>query len=136
MEQKEHKQTEETFQYTYSANEQEEVKRIREKYLPREEDKMAQLRKLDAGVSRKATMRSLVVGMTGALLLGIGMSLCMTDIGATIGLAGISMAVGIVIGIAGMVLVGAAYPVYYRVLKREREKAAPEIMRLTEELMK
>lgn len=72
-----------TFQYTYSAREQEEVKKIRSKYLPREEDKMERLRRL-----------------------------------------------------AGIAVVALAYPLYARILKKERRRIAPEILRLTEELMK
>ena len=70
------------FQYTYSAKEQNEINDIRKKYLPKEEDKMAQLRRLDASVYRKGTVVSLVIGIIGALIMGAGMSLVMTDIGA------------------------------------------------------
>ena len=119
----------ETFQYTYSAKEQEEVKRIRDKYLPKEEDKMAQLRKLDAGVSQKATMYSIMIGMIGTLILGIGMCCCMVW-------GGNLFVPGIVIGLIGMAATGAAYPIYSKILKKEREKIAPESLRLTEELMK
>ena len=97
---------------------------------------MAQLRKMDAKVSEKATIYAIIVGVIGALILGTGMSICMTDIGAAIGLGSVSMAAGVVIGLVGMGLVGLAYPVYYRVLKKERAKIAPEILRLSEELMR
>ncbi len=126
------------FHYTYSAKEQEEIKAIRKKYAaPKQsEDKMAQLRRLDAAVTQKATSVSLVFGIIGALILGMGMSLAMTDIGNMIGLfGGTAMLVGIPVGIIGIVLVCAAYPIYNRIVKREREKIAPEIMRLTDELM-
>ena len=43
---------------------------------------------------------------------------------------------GIVIGLAGIVVVAMAYPIYQKILKKEREKIAPEIIRLTDELMK
>ena len=66
------------FQYTYSAGNQEEIKQIRSKYLPREENKLERLRELDAGVTQKATMYSLIVGIIGMLILGGGMSLCLT----------------------------------------------------------
>ena len=45
------------------------------------------------------------------------------------------MVIGILVGIVGMVLVALAYPLYNRVLKKQREKIAPEILRLTEELL-
>ena len=67
----------------------------------------------------------------------MGMSLVMTDIGMVFGLQGNSnMLIGIAVGLLGMILAGAAYPVYSKVLKAERKKAAPEILRLTEELIK
>jgi len=129
----------ESFNYTYSAKEQEEIKAIRKKYAVQEktEDKMAQLRRLDAAVTQKATSVSLVFGVIGALILGMGMSLAMTDIGKIIGLAGgMAMLIGILIGIVGIVLVSVAYPIYNSIIKKEREKIAPEIIRLTDELMK
>ena len=129
----------ETFNYTYSAKEQEEIKAIRKKYAVQEktEDKMEQLRRLDAAVTQKATSVSLVFGVIGALILGMGMSLAMTDIGKIIGLlGGMAMLVGILIGIVGIVLVCMAYPIYNCTIKKEREKIAPEILRLTDELMK
>ena len=127
----------EGFNYTYSAKEQEEIKNIRKKYIeqPKEENKMAQLRRLDEGVSAKATRASLTIGIIGTLLMGIGMSLVMTDIGEILGTV-LSMAVGIGVGIIGIVLVCFAYPVYNRTLSKEREKIAPEILKLTDELMK
>lgn len=127
----------ETFYYTYSAKEQEEIKAIRKKYDVQEqtEDKMAQLRRLDAAVTQKATTVSLVFGIIGALIMGIGMSLIMTDIGKMLGTT-LALIVGVGIGIVGIVLVCMAYPIYNRTLKKERGKIAPEIIRLSDELMK
>lgn len=127
----------ERFNYTYSAKEQEEIKAIRKKYVPEQktEDKMAQLRRLDAGVYSKATTASLVTGIIGALIMGLGMSLIMTDIGKMLGTV-FSMVIGISAGIVGVVLVCLAYPVYNRTLQKERAKVAPEVLRLTDELMK
>ena len=118
----------ETFHYTYSAKQQEEVRNIRKKYAAPEEDKMAQLRKLDSGATQKATAASLAVGIFGALLLGIGMCCAMVWMGAW-------FFPGIIIGLGGIALVCLAYPVYNRTLKREREKIAPEILKLTDELL-
>lgn len=127
----------ETFHYTYSAKEQNEIQNIRKKYLAPEEDKMDLLRRLDAGVTRKATMDALIPGIIGTLLLGIGMSLAMSDFNKMLGLdQQMAMLIGIIIGILGIVLVCLAYPLYNRVVKKEREKIAPEILRLTDELMK
>ena len=127
----------EEFKFTYSAKEQEELRKIRQKYVPKEVDRMEQLRKLDAGVTRKAVVISLVAGIIGALVLGFGMSLIMTDVGETLGLYGTIQAVlGVVIGMIGVVLVSVAYPIYNRIARKERERIAPEIIRLTDELMK
>ena len=129
----------EAFQYIYSAKEQEEIKAIRKKYSAQEqaEDKMAQLRRLDASVTQKATTVALAFGIIGALIMGMGMSLAMTNVGEILGLNGqMAMFIGIIIGIVGIILVCVAYPVYNRIVKKERERIAPEILRLTDELMK
>lgn len=127
----------EEFKFTYSAKEQEELRKIRQKYVTKEVDRMEQLRKLDAGVTRKAVVISLVAGIIGALVLGFGMSLIMTDVGETLGLYGtIQVVLGVVIGMIGVVLVSVAYPIYNRIARKERERIAPEIIRLTDELMK
>lgn len=123
----------EVFHYTYSAREQTEVERIRQKYLPKEEDKMEQLRRLDRSAYQKAQAWSIGLGTIGALILGTGMSLAMTDLGAM--MDGSAMLIGILIGLVGLLLVALAYPVYNRVLRKERQRIAPEILRLTEELM-
>ena len=129
----------ETFNYTYSAKEQDEIKAIRKKYAETQEteDKMAQLRRLDAGVTQKAQAVSLVFGVIGALLLGIGMSLTISEFSKILGsLEDMALLIGIIIGIVGIVRVSLAYPLYNRIVKKEREKIAPEIIRLTDELMK
>ena len=125
----------ETFTYTYSAQQQEEIQNIRKKYLAPEEDKMERLRKLHYSATQKAQVWALVLGIIGALIMGSGMSLVMTDIGEIIGLTS-AFIPGIVIGILGMIPVALAYPVYNRVLTKERQRIAPEILRLSEELMK
>ncbi len=127
------------FRYTYSAKEQAELKRIREKYLtdttPDEPDAMEQIRRLDAGVHRKATVISLSLGIICTLILGLGMSLVMTDIGESLAIAK-PLIPGILIGLAGMIGVILAYPLYQHILQKERRKVAPEILRLSEELLK
>ena len=125
----ENKNESEVFSYTYSAKEQEEVKRLRKKYMPKEADKMEQLRRLDRSVTRKGTAVSIVVGIIGALTLGIGMCCVMVWMGQW-------FVPGIVIGLVGIILVSLAYPLYTHITQKEREKVAPEILRLTDELMK
>ena len=117
------------FSYTYSAKQQEEIKNIRKKYLPKEEDKMEQLRKLDQNAAKPGKIASLTLGIVGTLTLGVGM--CCTMVWADK-----LFIPGIVIGVIGIAAVLAAYPVYTHITKKQREKIAPEILRLTEELMK
>ena len=124
----------EGFHFTYSASQQQEVEDIRKKYLPKEEDKMEQLRKLHAIPTQKAQAASIAIGVLGTLILGTGMSLCMTDLGAALG--HLAMVIGILVGILGLVMVALAYPLYNTVLRKERRRIAPEILRLSEELLK
>ena len=127
------------FTYTYSAKEQAELKRIRDKYAaPTEvEDKMARLRRLDASVTNTAQTVALVFGVIGILILGFGMSLIMSDFAEILGLSGnMAMVIGIAVGLVGGVLASLAYPMYNAILKAKRKKLAPEIIRLTDELMK
>lgn len=136
MENKDQKQT---FNYIYSAKQQDEIKSIRKKYAAPEEqeDKMTQLRRLDASVTQKAQAVSLVFGIIGALIMGFGMSVVMTDLGEIFGSnREMALPVGIIIGVVGIVLVSLAYPLYNRIVKKERKKIAPQIIRLTDELMK
>ena len=127
------------FQYTYSAKEQAELKRIRDKYTaPTEvEDKMACLRRLDASVTNTAQAVALVFGVIGTLILGFGMSLVMTELAESLGISGdVAMVIGIIVGIVGGILASLAYPIYNAIVKAKRKKLAPEIIRLTDELMK
>lgn len=116
-----------TFHFSYSAKQQEEIRKIREKYLPKEENKMEQLRRLDESATRPGTIAAIIVGVIGALLLGAGMSCTMVW-------AEQFFIPGVIVGVLGIALVGAAYPLYSRVTKKRRERLAPEIMRLTDEL--
>ena len=127
------------FQYTYSAKEQAELKRIRDKYTaPTEtEDKMTRLRRLDASVTNTAQAVALVFGVIGTLILGFGMSLVMTELAESLGISGdVAMAIGIIVGIVGGILASLAYPIYNAIVKAKRKKLAPEIIRLTDELIK
>ena len=115
----------EKFEYTYSAKQQAELEKIRKKYLPQGETKMDRLRRLDRGVTRPGTMISIIIGVVGTLIMGFGMCLCLEW----------SMFIpGVIIGIAGMAILACAYPVYSIITRKQREKIAPEILRLTEEI--
>ncbi len=122
----------ETFTYTYCAKEQEEIKRIRDKYAPpaKEETSMERLRRLDASATRGAAVVSLIVGILSALLLGVGMCCTMVPGWEAYFIPGVA------VGVVGIIGVIAAYPIYTHMVKRKRAKLAPEIMRLSDELMK
>lgn len=119
----------ETFEYTYSAKEQEEINQIRKKYMPKEEDKMELLRKLDRDVTKPGTIRAIIVGTIGCLIFGAGMSMSMVWTDSL-------LVVGIVLGVIGMGIMALALPIYQKTTVKERERIAPEILRLTEELSK
>ncbi|MBE6979902.1 MAG: AbrB family transcriptional regulator [Ruminococcaceae bacterium] len=123
-----------SFEYNYSAAQKQEVEAIRKKYLPKEEDKMEQLRRLHHSATQKAQAASIALGIIGTLIFGLGLSLCLTELSGFLG--GTAMFVGIPVGLGGLVMLALAYPVYNTVLRRERKKIAPEILRLTEELLK
>lgn len=125
------------FRLTYSAREEEEVRRIREKYAPKEESKLERLRRLDRSVTRRAEIFSLVFGVLGALILGTGLSLVLSDLSLTLGIGETAgFILGILLGLFGGALASFAYPLYKSITLRERERLAPEILRLTEELLK
>lgn len=130
---------EKAFSYTYSAKEQAELKRIREKYTSpiEEENKMMRLRRLDASVTKGARIVAITVGIIGALILGFGMSLIMTDLSVILGqYENMAIVIGIVIGVVGCVIVSLAYPIYNVIVKARRKRLAPEIIRLADELIK
>lgn len=120
----------EVFSYTYSASQQAEIKSIREKYMSpeKDEDKMEQLRRLDRSAAKPGTVAAIIVGIISTLVFGVGM--CCTLVWEGL------MLPGIVIGIIGILGIAAAYPVYSRITKKQREKVAPEILKLSDELMK
>lgn len=113
------------------------VEKIRTQYTEKEAGELDALRALDSKVKRPANVFGYTFGSIAAIVMGAGMSLIMTDIGTILGApSDPAMLIGVPIGIVGMVLVCLAYPVYNRTVKKEREKIAPEIIRLADELMK
>ena len=126
----------ETFTYTYSAKQQEEIDKIRKKYETPKENKLEQLRRLDASVTKKASIHSMLVAIIGALIMGTGMSLIMTNLNIILGLSKrIAIILGIGIGIFGIILICCAYPIFTHTLAKEREHIAPEILKLIDEMM-
>ena len=119
----------ETFTYSYSASRQAEIQKIREKYIPKEESKMVRLRRLDESVTKPGMIAGLSVGIISTLVMGFGM--CCTMVWAK------TMFIpGIIIGVLGMAGIAVAYPIYSHITKKRREKLAPEILRLADELSK
>ena len=118
---------ENSFHYTYSAPENQEVLNIRKKYLPQPESKLEELKRLDGLVQTAGTMEALCAGIGGALFLGLGMCLAM-------GVIGHSQRLGILLGLAGMLGMLAAYPVQRRSFQKAKARYAPRILALADEL--
>lgn len=121
------------FQMTYSAQVQQEIKSIRSKYMPPQEDKLEKLRALDASAANKATAVGLSVGIVSVLLFGFGMSVLMSEFGTLFGAW--AYPVGLLSGLIGLTGLVCVYPIYRKVVKRERQRIAPQILQLTDELL-
>lgn len=115
------------FSYIYSAEEQKEIQKIRQKYMPHEESKMEQLRRLDRSTVCCGRVWSITVGIIGTMVFGTGMCFVMEWN---------MMLEGIIVGLAGLFLVLSAYPLFHMITAWRRKKLSPQILRLTEELMK
>lgn len=115
------------FEYTYSSKQQKEIESIRNKYLPKQEDKMEVLRRLDKSAEKPGTMVAIVLGTIGTLMFGIGM--CCTMVWSSF-----AFLLGIAIGLIGIVLIISAYPLYKKVTLKQREKITPQILALSQEL--
>lgn len=121
---------ENTFSYKYSAKENKEVQEIRKKYLPQSENKLDELKRLDEAVQNSGMLEALCAGIGGLLVFGLGMCFAMQVIGS----GALMVALGVLLGIAGMVCMVAAYPIYRSVFSKTKAKYAPRILELTEEL--
>ncbi len=119
----------ECFSFTYSAKQQEEVEQIRNKYVPKEESKMEQLIRLDKQAERPGTIASIVVGVLGMLVLGVGMS-CTLVWGSNMNF----FVAGIISGLIGILMTAMAYPIYKKVTEKERAKIADQVIALSNEL--
>ena len=111
------------------------VQKIRTQYTEKEHSQLDALKELDTKVKRPANVFAYVFGSISAIIMGSGMSLVMTDIGTQFGMTE-TMAPGIVIGVIGMVMTIANYPVYKKILASHRRKYADKIIALSDELMK
>lgn len=111
------------------------VKSIREKYEKKSVDEYDEIKKLDNKVSLPAYIFAYSFGLIGALIMGLGMSLVMTNFGTFIVLSN-SMPFGIVLGIVGIIIVCLNYPLFKLILNKRRQKYAEKIITLSESLLK
>ena len=111
------------------------VQKIRTQYTEKQHTELDALKALDTKVKRPANIFAYIYGSVSAIIMGAGMSLVMTEIGAAIGLAS-AMVPGIVIGVAGMGMALSTYPIYKKMLDGRKKKYAPEILKLIEKIMK
>ena len=117
-----------TFNYTYSASRNKEVESIRNKYIPREENKLERLKKLDSRVQGAGIIESLSIGIIGALVFGIGMCFFLDVFAGAAWLSALFMILGTVIMIP-------AYPIYRKIAQKTKAELTPEILRLSEEII-
>lgn len=110
------------------------VRKIRTQYTEKEHTRLDELKELDAKVKRPANAFAYVFGSISAVIMGSGMSLVMTEIGATLGIAS-AMTPGIIIGVIGMLMAIVNYPMYKGILNSRKKKYADRILKLSEKLM-
>ena len=115
------------FEYNYSADRAKEIEAIRKKYEDPKTYKFEQLKALDKQADKRGMITSLVLGIVGALILGTGMSIVMEGSTAF-------MVLGIIIGVVGIVVLSAAYPLYKKIVKEDRAKVADQILTLSKEI--
>ena len=118
-----------TFTYQYSASENREVESIRRKYMPREETKLEALKRLDSRAQSAGMVESLCLGVIGALVFGIGMCFFLEVFAGSPFITAIFM-------IIGTLMMLPAYPMYKYISKKTKDELTPEILRLSEEIMK
>lgn len=116
-----------SFHYTYSAKENQEVLNIRKKYLPQPESKLDELKRLDNLVQTSGLAQALCAGVGGALIFGLGMCLSMEVIGHIAWL-------GILLSLVGVIGMLAAFPVYRKFFSKAKDQYAPRILQLAAEL--
>lgn len=110
------------------------AQKIRTQYTEKEHSQLDALKKLNAKVKHPANVFAYVFGAAGAIIMGSGMSLVMTDIGAAIGLQD-AMVPGVVIGAIGLLMAIVNYPIYKSLLNSRRKKYAPEILKISDKIM-
>lgn len=119
--------SENTFRYIYSAANAREVQAIRNKYLPQAENKMDELKRLDRLVQGAGMTQSLSVGISGIILLGLGLCLAIQVLGNM-------PVIGVILGLIGTAAILSAYPVYRSISEKAKKKYRGRILQLAEEL--
>ena len=117
------------FTYNYSAVRNKEVENIRRKYLPEEESKLETLKRLDYKVQSAGMIESLCFGIIGALVFGVGMCFFLEVFAGATWITVLFM-------IIGTLLMIPAYPIYKKIARKTKAELTPEILRLSEEIMK
>ena len=110
------------------------AQKIRTQYMEKESSELDEIRALDAKVKRPANLFAYAFGSVSAVIMGFGMSLVMTDIGATLGIAS-ALVPGIAIGVLGLGMALLTYPAYKRILGARKKKYGSEILALSEKIM-
>ena len=110
------------------------VQKIRTQYTEKEHTELDELKALDRKVKRPVNVFAYIYGSAGAIVMGSGMSLVMTDLGATLGMND-PMIHGIVVGVAGLAMALTTYPIHKRILAARKKKFAPRIVALSERFM-
>ena len=110
------------------------AQKIRTQYMEKQSTELDELRALDAKVKRPANVFAYVFGAVSAIIMGMGMSLVMTDIGAVVGITS-AMTLGIIIGVVGLGMALLTYPMYKRILNSRKKKYGTEILKLSEKIM-
>lgn len=111
------------------------VEKIRSQYTEAEHTDLDALKALDSKVKKPANVFGFTYGSIGAIVMGAGMSLVMTDIGGFLGMTE-TLIPGIAVGIAGLAMVLTTYPIYKKMLNSRKKKYAGQIMELSERIMK
>ena len=110
------------------------AQKIRTQYMEKEASGLDTLRALDAKVKRPANIFGYTFGSVSAIVMGAGMSLVMTDLGAILGMASV-MVPGVAIGVVGLGMALVNYPIYKKILESRKKRFAPEILALSESIM-
>lgn len=107
------------------------AEQLANEYAPKDTSKVVALRKLDAKAKLPSTVFTYTFGIITALVTGVGMCLSMNVIGNG---STFTFAMGVVIGIIGLIGMGVNYPVYKKLLQKGKQKYAFEIMELAKEI--